>query len=303
MVGKDRVIQGAIDALISGGIVIYPTDTAFGIGCRMDDQKAVDRLFAIRRRPLTQATPVLVSSESMALAYYLDTPEIVRHLMKTYWPGALTIIARCKKDFVYSPIRGGGETIGLRMPNHETTLALIRGVGVPILGPSANFHGHPTPYRFEDLDPQLVKLVDFVVPGVCSIGEASTVVDCSVRLYRIVRQGSVVLRDISIVIDSSGSEAIRVALETRGGQCHELKKPVSHTKAQGVLPMIEELLMKHEFTLDDVAAIQVNTGPGSYTGLRVGIAIANMLGELLGVSVNGLPVGQSVTPVYEGDRW
>jgi len=298
-----NVIEEAITIVKNGGIVIFPTDTAFGIGCRMDDKNAVDRLFEIRRRPLTQATPVLVDSEAMGLPYYTDPSKIVRRLMKKYWPGALTIIAKCKKKLVYSPIRGAGETIGLRMPNHETALELIRGVSVPILGPSANFHGSPTPYRYEDLDPAFVKLVDLVLPGDCSVGMASTVVDCSVSPYRIVRQGSIVLREITIVIDSSGSEAIRVTLETRGVQRHELKKPVSQTKAQEVLPMIGELLMKHEFALDDVAAIQVNTGPGSYTGLRVGIAIANMLGFLLGVPINGLPAGQQAFPVYEGDRW
>lgn len=189
---KEPIIK-AIKILKGGGIVLFPTDTAFGIGCRMDDKKAVDRLFAIRIRPLSQATPVLVASETMGLSYYLNPSEIVRHLMKKYWPGALTIIAKCKKNLLYSPIRGGGETIGLRMPNHETALALIRGVGVPILGPSANFHSHPTPYRFGDLDPELVKLVDFVVFGECEVRNVSTVVDCSVDPYRIVRQGAVQL--------------------------------------------------------------------------------------------------------------
>lgn len=186
-------LQQAIAVLKDGGVIIYPTDTAFGIGCRMDDQKAVDRLFAIRRRPLSQATPVLVASDDMALTYYANPSNIVRRFMRDYWPGALTIIALCKKELVYSPIRGGGETIGMRMPDHEEIRAVIRGVSVPILGPSANFHGAPTPYRFEDLDPELVKLVDFVLPGKCKRGTVSTVVDCSVEPYRIVRQGAVQL--------------------------------------------------------------------------------------------------------------
>lgn len=111
------------------------------------------------------------------------------------------------------------------------------------------------------------------------------------------------IRKITIVIDSSGSEVIRVALETSGGELHEVKKPLSQAKAQEVLPMIEELLTKQSLTLNDVTAIRVNTGPGSYTGLRVGTALANMLGTLLGVPINDLAVGQTVTPVYEGDRW
>lgn len=190
---SDQLINQAISVIREGGIVIYPTDTAFGIGCRIDDHKAVDRLFAIRKRPLTQATPVLVSSLAMALAYLNQPPEIVRRLTGGYWPGALTIVAPCKKDLIYSPIRGGGENVGLRMPDHEVVLALVEGVGVPILGPSANFHSAPTPYRFEDLDPALMKLVDLIVPGTCPVGKVSTVVDCSVSPYRIVRQGAVKL--------------------------------------------------------------------------------------------------------------
>lgn len=299
---KEAIIK-AIKILKGGGIVIFPTDTAFGIGCRMDDKKAVDRLFRIRKRPRIQATPVLVASMEIALTYYLNPQEIVRRLMKKYWPGSLTIIAKCKKNLVYSPIRGAGESIGLRMPNHETALEIIRGAGVPILGPSANFHGHPTPYRFEDLDSKLVRLVDYVVQGECFSGNVSTVVDCSIEPYRIVRQGAVFLKSTIITIDSSGSEAIIVVVETGEGKRFILKKQISQTKAQEVLPMIEKLLSDHKVALDDVASIRVFTGPGSYTGLRVGIAIANMLGFLLGVSINDLPVGSQALPVYEGDRW
>lgn len=189
---KSNILR-AISVLKDGGIVIFPTDTAFGIGCRIDDSAAVDRLFTIRKRPRTQATPVLVSTKAMGLAYYVDPKDIVRRFMDEYWPGALTIISPCDINRIYSPIRGGGNTIGLRMPNHQTTLAIITGVGVPVLGPSANFHGMETPYRFKQLDPELCALVDLVVPGQCQTGGISTVVDCSVTPYTIVRQGKVFL--------------------------------------------------------------------------------------------------------------
>ncbi len=195
----DEHIKQAVSALRKGGIVIYPTDTAFGIGCRIDDRAAVDTLFTIRKRPLTQATPVLVDSIEQSLSY-LDSPsDIVRRLMDTYWPGALTIIGKCKKNLIHSPIRGGGETVGFRMPDHETALAIVRGVGVPILGPSANFHGSPTPYTFESLDPELVKLVDYVVPGTGKAGNVSTVVDTTTSPVTIVRQGAVMLHPEELV--------------------------------------------------------------------------------------------------------
>lgn len=108
---------------------------------------------------------------------------------------------------------------------------------------------------------------------------------------------------LTIHIDSSGSEKIQVALMTVDNRRYVLDKSVSHVKAQEVLPMIEDLLAVHNLKIENVVSIRVNTGPGSYTGLRVGVAIANMLGVLLGVPINGLPVGQQVFPVYEGDRY
>lgn len=203
MMATEEQIRDAVGILKRGGIVIYPTDTAFGIGCRIDDKPAVDRLFALRRRSRQQATPVLVDGAEMALAYYDSPPQIVRRFMNDYWPGALTIIARCKTELLYSPIRGDGDTVGLRMPNHPTALALIRGTGVPLIGTSANFHGEATPFAERDLDPELTKLVDMVVldstgasqgkPGEHSMKLVSTVVDCSVTPYHIVRQGAVIL--------------------------------------------------------------------------------------------------------------
>lgn len=189
----DNTVSEAIVVLSQGGIVIYPTDTAFGIGCRIDRSESVDRLFRLRKRPLTQAMPVLVDSEKMALPYFDQPNHIVRRLMEVHWPGALTIVSLCKTNRIYSPICGGGNTVGLRMPNHDNTLSLICGVGVPIVGPSANFHGNPTPFRFEDLDADLMRLVDYVVPGMCSAGAVSTVVDAAYTPATIVRQGAVVL--------------------------------------------------------------------------------------------------------------
>ena len=184
-------IQQAIKVLRNGGIVIFPTDTAFGIGCRIDDAEAVKRLFKIRRRPSTQATPVLVDSLEMAQEYVGNIPpEVIGKLIKPYWPGALTIILYCNKVKVPSLVRGGGSTLGVRMPNHQVTQAIISGVGVPILGPSANFHGEKTPYRFEDLDGKLVKLVDYVHEGECLLKKPSTVIDCSKSPWQVIRYGA-----------------------------------------------------------------------------------------------------------------
>jgi L-threonylcarbamoyladenylate synthase len=187
-----KYLKQAITILNQGGIIIFPTDTAFGIGCRIDNKQAIERLFKLRKRPEHQATPVLVSDLEMTQKYLLPIEQEIREkLIRPYWPGALTIILPCKKAKVFDPVRGNSDTLGVRMPNSEICLEIIKGVGVPILGPSANFHGGSTPFSFLDLDKDLVRHVDFIVPGECSLKQVSTVIDCSVEPWKILRQGGI----------------------------------------------------------------------------------------------------------------
>jgi L-threonylcarbamoyladenylate synthase len=185
-------IEEAIKVIKEGGIVIFPTDTAFGIGCRVDDEKAVERLFEIRKRPPAQATPVLFDSLERVKEYVLQYDEAVEKLMNKYWPGALTIVLPCITSKVPSMVRGGGTTLGVRIPDHPVVLELVRGAGIPILGPSANFHGELTPYTFDTLDKELLKLADYYLEGKTKgIGLASTVIDASTKPWKIIRQGAV----------------------------------------------------------------------------------------------------------------
>lgn len=187
-------VKKAVEILENGGIVIFPTDTAFGIGCRIDDEEAIKRLFTIRKRPETKAVPVLVSDLHMARKYLKPVPqEVIEKLITPYWPGALTIVLPCNTKKIPTLARGGGDTVGLRVPDHITTLGILNGLGVPVIGTSANFAGEKTPYTFADLNSELVKKVDFVVHGVCRVQEASTVIDCTVKPWKVLRHGAVVL--------------------------------------------------------------------------------------------------------------
>lgn len=181
----------AIAILNQGGIIIFPTDTAFGIGCRIDNKKAIEKLFRMRKRPSSQATPVLVNGLEMARDYVTKIPkEVEEKLINKFWPGALTIVLPSKKHIVPSLVRGGGDNIGVRMPNNKTILEIIKGVGIPILGPSANFHAENTPYSLKELNSELTKLVDYVVDGHCELKKPSTVIDCTKKPWNILRQGA-----------------------------------------------------------------------------------------------------------------
>ena len=187
-------IEKAVKILNQGGIIIFPTDTAFGIGCRVDREDAIKKLFAIRKRPRDQAVPVLFDNKEAIKKFVTEIPsDVEEKLMDRYWPGALTIVMSCLTDRVPVLVRGGGKNIGVRIPDNETILSIIKKTGTGILGPSANFHGEATPYAFEDLNPELVGLVDYVVPGECKLKNASTVIDCSGNEWQIIREGAIKL--------------------------------------------------------------------------------------------------------------
>ncbi len=184
-------IQKAVQILKDGGVVIFPTDTAFGIGCRIDNEESVERLFALRRRPEDKATPVLAASLEMLEPFTQPvSQDVIDKLIAPHWPGGLTIVLPCKSEKIPALVRKG-DTLGVRVPNHLTTLEIINGVGVPIIGSSANFPKHQTPYTFEALDPELVRLVDYVVPGETFTKEASTVISVVETPWKILRQGAV----------------------------------------------------------------------------------------------------------------
>lgn len=103
--------------------------------------------------------------------------------------------------------------------------------------------------------------------------------------------------EIILYIDTSSNTEIEVGLEIHGKK-DVVKKQLDKNKAQVVMPLIEQLLLTHSITPQDLTGIEVITGPGSFTGLRVGVSIANTLATYLQIPINGNPIGQIVTPVY-----
>lgn len=189
----DSQTEKAVEVFRKGGIVIFPTDTALGIGCRIDSEGAVKRLFEIRRRPLSKAVPVLFSDMDMVRKYVGKIPQDAEKLINKFWPGALTLIFRCNKGKVPDLVRGGGCTLGIRIPDHKAVREIIAKLGVPILGSSANFSGEKTPFEFKELDPSLAQLADYVLDTETGLSrqDVSTIVDCTAAPWRIIREGAI----------------------------------------------------------------------------------------------------------------
>ncbi len=190
----NKGFRQAVSILKKGGVVVFPTDTAFGVGVRIDDAKAIERLFKLRKRPKDKAVLVLVSSLKMAREYVEPFDEDIEKLMKKHWPGGLTIVLKCKKSKVPSLVRAGGDTIGIRIPKNVTTQNLVREIGVPILAPSANFAGDKTPFKYGEIDNEFKKVVDYTMNGRCLLKNQSTIIDVSVKPWRIIREGAVKIK-------------------------------------------------------------------------------------------------------------
>jgi L-threonylcarbamoyladenylate synthase len=200
----DQVNQ-AVAILRGGGIVAYPTDTVYGLGADIYNDEAVARVYSIKERPLNQPLPVLISDISQTGMLTGDQGNPAQLLMKRYWPGGLTIIFHKSPEF-NSLVLAGRDKIGIRIPDHDITRAMIAKLGRPIAGTSANLHDGPAALTADEVRAQLGGRVDFILDGgTCPGGMESTVIDLTVDPPAIVRRGVIAKEEILTLIKTGGS--------------------------------------------------------------------------------------------------
>jgi L-threonylcarbamoyladenylate synthase len=200
----DQVNQ-AVAVLRGGGIVAYPTDTVYGLGADIYNDEAVARVFHIKERPLNQPLPVLIADSRQVELLTGDLSKAAQSLMKRYWPGGLTIIVNKSCDFS-SMVLAGGAKIGIRIPAHDITRAVIRELGRPIVGTSANLHDRPAALTASEVRDQLGNRVDFILNGGrCPGGKESTVIDLTIEPPAILRRGMIAEKEIMALIKTGGN--------------------------------------------------------------------------------------------------
>jgi L-threonylcarbamoyladenylate synthase len=179
-----------------GGIAAYPTDTVYGLGADVYNGGAVAKVFSAKRRPINLPLPVLIADTSQLDELTAGIPPPAKLLMETFWPGGLTIVFNKAPGF-NSPMLCGGSKVAVRMPGHAITLRLIKKVGYPIVGTSANLHGQPSVLTAAEVRAKLGTAVDFILDGgPCPGGIESTVVDITGDKPVILRAGAVSGQDI-----------------------------------------------------------------------------------------------------------
>ena len=186
----DHGTGSAAEIICAGGLVAVPTETVYGLAGNGMDEKAVEKIYEVKGRPAIKPLSLMVASPEEIGRYAVDVPEAAKALAEKFWPGPLTIVLKANPD-IPEIVRAGGDTIGLRCPDHALTLKALREAGVPFAAPSANLSGAPSPKTAGDVLKVFDGVIDAVIDGgACTLGRESTILDMSKKPYRVLRQGA-----------------------------------------------------------------------------------------------------------------
>lgn len=189
---KDNIeeIKEAADVVRSGGTVVFPTETVYGLGANALSSEACEKIFIAKGRP--QDNPLIVHVADFDIERYVKyVPDTARKLMESFWPGPLTIIMP-KSELIPELVTAGLDSVALRMPSNKIARMLIEYAEVPIAAPSANISGKPSPTAIEHCIEDLEGLVDVIIGGDrAEVGLESTVVDTTGDVVTILRPGGI----------------------------------------------------------------------------------------------------------------
>ena len=189
---EKEYIREASEIIKCGGTVVFPTETVYGLGANALNEDAVKKIFIAKGRP--QDNPLIVHVADKDISSYVkEVPEVAQKLINEFWPGPLTVILE-KKDIIPDVTSANLGSIGIRMPNNEVALELIKEAKVPIAAPSANISGRPSPTDVKRCVEDLDGRVDYILGGeISDVGVESTIVDCTVNPPLVLRPGGITL--------------------------------------------------------------------------------------------------------------
>src|SRR5438309_1029121 len=197
---EEAKIERAAALIRAGEVVVFPTETVYGLGANALKARAVEGIFAAKGRPFSDPLIVHIAGEDALKDLTGALPEQVKQLTREFWPGPLTLILP-RSPLVPKLVTAGLETVAVRMPSHPVALALIRAAGLPIAAPSANRFMHISPttaqHALADLDGRVPLILD---GGPCEVGVESTVLDLCSTVPTILRPGGVSLEELRAVL-------------------------------------------------------------------------------------------------------
>lgn len=181
------------DVIKAGGVIVYPTDTFYGLGADPGNAAAIRKLFTIKGRQLDRPILLLIKDAGQVRKWAAEIPLPAEELMRRHWPGPLTLVFKAKKQ-VLPELTAGSGTIGLRVPGSVVTVQLLAFLGTALTGTSANASGGPSPRTAEEAKEAVGNAVDLILDGgMTAGGRPSTVADVSAGKVVVVREGAVKL--------------------------------------------------------------------------------------------------------------
>jgi len=201
---EKKIIENAALVIRRGGLVVFPTETFYGLGANALDGRAVKKIFRVKGRPENKPLIVLIANKKdlRRLASYI--PPVAYKLINKFWPGPLTLIFKRKK-IIPKEVTAGGSTIAIRLSSHPVALALVRAAGVPITAPSANLSGRPPHQTIRGALKELGKHKEiglFLDGGTTPLGKPSTILDLTKKPPKILRTGSITKKELLRFIGS-----------------------------------------------------------------------------------------------------
>jgi len=197
---SEEAIVAAALVVKAGGLAVLPSDTVYGLVADLYSLEAIERLYGLKERPAAKGLPVFIGDRSELDNLAAEIPEETSILMDLYWPGPLSIVLK-KNPQVPDAVTGGRPTIAVRQPGYVVCQGVLKEVGGPLTGTSANLTGGLAPRAVADLDPAIVEGVDIIIDGgVCPYGVPSTILDVSGPVWRVLRQGPVTKEAIETAV-------------------------------------------------------------------------------------------------------
>lgn len=236
-------INVAIEKLLSGDVIAFPTETVYGLGADCTNDRAVEKIFMLKGRPSFNPLIIHVSNLDHALKYGEFNQSALR-LAQSFWPGPLTLVVPIRPENSISPrVTAGLNTIAIRVPRHPVALALLDHYPNPIAAPSANKSGYISPTKYDHVYDEFQNEV-FIIPGDQSyIGLESTIVDCSEESVVILRPGSITKNDIENYLEVLIAEKSSTKIINAPGQLRHHYSPLLPVRLNATFILPNEALL------------------------------------------------------------
>jgi L-threonylcarbamoyladenylate synthase len=176
---QKKRIEDAVRVVKKGGVIVFPTDTVYGLAASIKFPKAVKKIYRLKKRRFNKPFIHLIARQKDMESIVYPSP-FVKYFMRQFWPGPLTLILKTIK----------GKTVGYRIPKHRVALSILKKTG-PLAATSANLSGKKSVVSVEEMERTLINNVDLVIDsGPCPLGVESTVLDVTSLPFRILRKGA-----------------------------------------------------------------------------------------------------------------